>query len=719
MEPSPENNEPLDEGAIARTAFSLYLQDTERQVILHVIDHVKNNNIEVVSLIHDEILINSKSTLDLEEAHIYIKDQTINEVNFDVKFESKITSPTKEDWEWLEKHEPFIRKEDVNEIEKLRNAVMMLNKERVDDYNKCMKVIFAIGGVTNYSPEGRQIAHEFSKQSDKYDNAWVDKLYKPSKSGSSLKMGSIMKWIQEDEPKKKIEFQNDEEEDKKINNNKIEIMKKEDDQETIDLTKNSTDYDIARTLYNMFKDKYTAVSLNEKWFWYMFDGVIWRESPAGCDLRNNINTDLYFHILDLIKEYCDKAREAEEDEVKAFYASKIGTLNKLSHKIRQNSCKDAILKECAWFFKNADFFDRLDSQRNLIGFDNGVYDLEKGEFRKSTSNDMISLTTKYDYTDIINLDIRNEILEFFTSITSSIEMRDYLLTISAYMLTGDKRLEEFWILTGTGGNGKGVYAELQNKTYGNLYYSPDITILTGKKNDSGKVSPEIAKTKGKRFLMTSEPERDDKLQTGRLKLYTGGDSIQARGLYKEPTEFKPQFGIMLQTNGIPELNNFDGGIARRMRIVNLPFKFVENPHMAHEKQLDTTLKHKFESNVEYAQQFMILLLEYYNKNVKNVNKLYTPDEVMVKTNEYLKTQDAVGQFIVETYEITNSEKDKVKSADLYQEFKHSEFCGDISISNVKFTEQMLSKGLTKKRLNDGLYWIKIKKKVVDDNDDEL
>ena len=33
----------------------------------------------------------------MEEAHIYIKDQTINEVNFDVKFESKITSPTKEE----------------------------------------------------------------------------------------------------------------------------------------------------------------------------------------------------------------------------------------------------------------------------------------------------------------------------------------------------------------------------------------------------------------------------------------------------------------------------------------------------------------------------------------------------------------------------------------------------------------------------------------------
>jgi P4 family phage/plasmid primase-like protien len=528
-------------------------------------------------------------------------------------------------------------------------------------------------------------------------------------------IGSLIKWAKDDDLK---------DDDGLL---VMDYLKKFKEQETNDLANNSTDYDIALTLHNMFKDKYTSVSLNEKWFWYMFDGNIWRDSPKGCDLRNNINNELYFHILDLVKEFCDKSRKCKTDIEKDLYAKKVETLNKLSKKIRQNNSKNNILDECALLFQksSADFFDKLDTERNLIGFDNGVYDLEKGQFRKSTSKDMISLTTKYDYTDIINLNIRNDILDFFTSITSSIEMRDYILTISAYMLTGNKRFEEFFILTGTGGNGKGVYAGLQKKTFGNLFYAPDITIFTQKKTDASKASPEIAKSKGKRFLMTSEPERDDRLQTGRLKLFTGGDEIQARDLFKGNTEFVPQFGVMIQTNGIPELNNFDGGIARRMRIVNLPFKFVEIPRMAHEKQLDTTLKHKFESDVEYAQQFMILLLEYYNKNVKNVNKLYTPDEVMLKTNEYLITQDAVGQFINETYDITNSDKDRVKSGDLYQEFKYSEFCGETSISNVKFTEQMLSKGMVKKRFNDGLYWIMMKKKKVvcqinenDDTDDE-
>ena len=95
---------------------------------------------------------------------------------------------------------------------------------------------------------------------------------------------------------------------------------------------------------------------------------------------------------------------------------------------------------------------------------------------------------------------------------------------------------------------------------------------------------------------------------------------------------------------------------------------------------------------------------------------------MVKTNEYLTSQDGVGQFINETYEITNSDKDRVKSSDIFLDFKQSDFCGETSISNVKFTEQMIGKGMKKKKFSNGAYWIMMKRKVVsqiNDDDDEL
>jgi hypothetical protein len=77
----------------------------------------------------------------LKEAQIYIEQKTC----FSIKFESKITSPTKEDLEWLDKHSPFIsRKVDLKKIDKVSNAVMSLNKERADDYLTWRNVIFSM-----------------------------------------------------------------------------------------------------------------------------------------------------------------------------------------------------------------------------------------------------------------------------------------------------------------------------------------------------------------------------------------------------------------------------------------------------------------------------------------------------------------------------------------------------------------------------------------------
>jgi hypothetical protein len=58
------------------------------------------------------------------------------------------------------------------------------------------------------------------------------------------------------------------------------------------------------------------------------------------------------------------------------------------------------------------------------------------------------------------------------------------------------------------------------------------------------------------------------------------------------------------------------------------------------------------------------------------------------------------------------------------DFKQSDFCCETSISNVKFTEQMIAKGMKKKKFTNGAYWIMMKRKVVsqindDDDDDEL
>ena len=51
------------------------------------------------------------------------------------------------------------------------------------------------------------------------------------------------------------------------------------------------------------------------------------------------------------------------------------------------------MKECKEFFYDKTFIEKLNDQKNLIGFENGVYDLNTSTFRGGLPSDYVSLTT--------------------------------------------------------------------------------------------------------------------------------------------------------------------------------------------------------------------------------------------------------------------------------------------------------------------------------------
>ena len=156
-------------------------------------------------------------------------------------------------------------------------------------------------------------------------------------------------------------------------------------------------------------------------------------------------------------------------------------------------------------------------------------------------------------------------------------------------------------------------------------------------------------------------------------------------------EFTPQFGVNIQSNGVPELSFFDGGVVRRMRVLEYPNKFVECPKLENERQLDTRLKERFGS-VDYAQQLMILLLKFYCDYVRDSDALDAPSSVMEFTNKYLAEQDAVGSFLANNVDITCSKSDYVLSQDLLRAFNNSDF--GTALSQKAFANVMTQKGYT-------------------------
>ena len=179
-----------------------------------------------------------------------------------------------------------------------------------------------------------------------------------------------------------------------------------------------------------------------------------------------------------------------------------------------------------------------------------------------------------------------EIYTFFEQVLPKERVRNYVLTLLASFLNGSTGNEKFHIWTGSGGNGKSKVIELFESAMGTYCAKLPHTIITQKRPASNAAAPELLRTKGRRFVCLQEPDDNEKIQVGFMKELTGGDKIQARGLYKEPVEFKPQFKMLLTCNHLPRIPSDDGGTWRRLRVVEFTFKFVEDPQEPNEFPID-------------------------------------------------------------------------------------------------------------------------------------
>ena len=336
----------------------------------------------------------------------------------------------------------------------------------------------------------------------------------------------------------------------------------------------------------------------------------------------------------------------------------------------------------------------MDEQRNLFAFNDCVYDLDTGKTRPIKQTDYLTITCGYNYPQP-NPAVRKEIKTLVEGIFEDASMVQYVMDILATSVCGVRNVEEWYIWSGTGGNGKGVLMELVGKAFGGYYYDLPNDILTKRIDKPNTPQPDLANSRGKRFLNTTEPESNDKILEGTTKKLSGGDSITARGLYKDPITYKPQFMLTLQCNNIPALNSLTGGSVRRIRILTFPFQFKENPVLENERKGNAEIKNvKCRSN-EWRNEFILMLLEQY-KRVAGKSTITMPLKVKERTDSYIQDNNPVGIWFKEHY----VKADKMKVEDEHGEYEtpcvlrprelwtaYKEFSA-VPITDKKFKEAM-------------------------------
>ena len=566
------------------------------------------------------------------------------------------------------------------ELEFIREFTKCLSVERASSRNTWIEVGWCLHNISHgQEPDLYLEWLEFSKRDPNYHNYEQDLQDEWDKmTMSNFTQGSLRHWAKVDNPKRYNEIIGKEVLSKILKSIEPKIEIGVEDIDKVFKGDKVTEEDVARVVHAMFKHEFICIGTKAKGTYFHFKNHRYQELDGNIVLRNKISTDVYqaYHklVMETLKENAGSAELYQDNK------AKIKKYLKTLDSLRSTKFKENVMTECIGLFykpegESREFINRLDETYNLLGCENGVYDLDKLMFRNGNPDDMIRFSTQNDYVEYSwDHPVVEEIQEFLETIFIEKDELDYILTVLASFLHGSNFSENFHIFTGTGANGKSKLLELYELAIGDYAGKLPISLLTTKRSDSGAANPELRRTKGLRCAVLQEPDENTRMNVGLMKELTGGDSIQVRGLYEMPIEFKPQFKMILTCNHLPKLPPDDYGTWRRIKSVEFKSQFLtedeideENPHHF---LRDETLSKKFP---EWKEAFLWMLIEYFKIFKSNSYRINEPDSITAFTKKYQEGQEHFRDFCQEHLKSivkpTSDPMALLSMSDIYREYK--------------------------------------------------
>ena len=499
--------------------------------------------------------------------------------------------------------------------------------------------------LKNLHPDLNDLWHEFSAKGEGYkfpeaESKWNSFGFRID--SVRLGLGSLRHWSREDnlEGYKRVEDENID-----------ALMRKS--------TETATENDVACVIHAKYRDEFKCAKFGQN-IWYRYKDHIWAETDKGVSLQIRLSKDIanmYFdkELAETIKlrnmERCEHGKEPDPscECCKAEEAKR--AFSNIRLKLKRTGFKEAVMKECRELFLDEMLALKLDENKNLIAFENGVFDTSTMEFRDGKPEDYISFSTKITYDPdrhYSTYECWAELDKFLRNILPNENVRRYFLRHLSTCLNGGNEAQKFHILTGSGSNGKSMLTNLMATAFGDYCCKAPISLLTQQRNKSAAAAPELVRMKGRRFVTMQEPDEQVPLNTGLMKELASCEKITARDLYagsKQMIDFDIQARFHLACNEKPKVNTTDGGTWRRLIVIDFPMKFVAEPKLPHELPVDESIIKKAVSE-EWATCFMAYLIHLY-KEGNGWHKLTPPQEVMAYTNEYKEESDVIARFIRE------------------------------------------------------------------------
>lgn len=334
--------------------------------------------------------------------------------------------------------------------------------------------------------------------------------------------------------------------------------------------------------------------------------------------------------------------------------------------------------------------ETLDASPFLLNFINGTVDLRDGKLRPARLEDRITKMVPLDFDPTATCPHWEAALEgIFAKDPDPKASAAAFQRLIGYGIVGDTRERVIAVLHGGGRNGKSTVLETIANVLGLDYVrAARADILLEHKVRAGSATPELAALRGTRIVTLAETGEDQRMNEGLVKQLTGGDTISARGIYKDVINFRPEFLPILATNHRPRILGRDEAIWDRLVYVPFLRRFVlesEDPDAPVEDRADLQLKDKLAAEYAGIAAWVVRgAVEWWADIARGKSSgLSMPAHWRAAKADYRKQENSVGRFVDE--ECVQDRDAKAPGATLYAAYKEScSATGDEPVSSVQF-----------------------------------
>ena len=417
--------------------------------------------------------------------------------------------------------------------------------------------------------------------------------------------------------------------------------------------------------------------------WILWTGQFWRPDPTSDSaLATGFVSDLALTIAEEAAAlYAAAAKTPTAEARKALYALALER-GRWAAQSEQAGTIAAGLK----LAKNALLLehDKINADPWLFNCLSGTIDLRTGQPRPHDPHDLITHLAPVTYDPTATCPTWERFLyEVFAGDAAMVAFLQRAIGASLTGIVHDRAL--FLLYGAQGHNGKTTMVEVIRDLLGTsseegFGYARKVDVMTFMKSKNYEDNlRKAAQLAGARFVYSSEIDEEHRLNEQLIKDMTGGDTMEARRLYKEAFNFKPTFKPWLYGNHKPEIRGTDDALWGRVKLIEFPVSFADRVNT----ELPAQLRAELSGILNWAIEGCLAWRK---------DGLVPPDKVQMATQAYRQEQDVIGQFITECCD-TGEDYMQCKASALYKAYQRwAEQTGAVDLGQKRFGTYLTAHG---------------------------